>query len=117
MMLEIAIAATAHGHAGEYNERHLSATLSEAPFFVSAYHNSENSLSLALGARTEAQAGPVTLFCEGGVVTGYKAAPVVPLARCGGEVGRVRGFVFPDYKVGKGMKAGVGIEVILMRFE
>ena len=88
MLLELAFAATHHAMPGDFNERHLEARLSfENGAFATAYHNSEDELSLGVGYRVEHTLSQgVNLFGEAALVTGYDYAPVLPMLRGGIEI-------------------------------
>ena len=84
MDIILAIAASAHlGLAGDYNELHPSI---QARFdngvVAGAYYNSESAISTYVGLRGEWD----NWFLEGGAVTGYQNAKVLPYGRAGYEV-------------------------------
>ena len=84
MDIILAIAASAHlGLAGDYNEVHPSI---QARFdngvIAGAYYNSESAVSTYAGLRGEWG----DWFLEGGAVTGYQYAKVLPYGRAGYQV-------------------------------
>ena len=92
MILELAVAASNHITDGDYNERHLSARLSEGNFFGAVYNNSEDTVSFAVGYKKVFQ----NWFVEGALVTGYRYGPVIPMLRAGYEFKNLRFWVAPS---------------------
>ena len=84
MNIILALAASAHlGLAAEYNEVHPSI---QARFdngaIAGVYYNSESALSAYAGLRVESK----NWFFEGGLVTGYQYAKILPYGRAGYQV-------------------------------
>lgn len=91
-MIELILAATIHYLPGDWNERHPGIRYERAPFMAAAFHNSEGDLSLAAGLVGRHEIAPgVNLFGELAIVTGYEAAPIVPMVRAGLEAGAHHG--------------------------
>lgn len=116
-MIELILAATIHYLPGDWNERHPGIRYERAPFMAAAFHNSEGDLSLAAGLVGRHEIAPgVNLFGELAIVTGYEAAPIVPMVRAGLEAGRTRFFVAPAAKADGKFGALIGAELIIARW-
>lgn len=118
--LEISVAATTHALPGDFNERHL--TVSQplgGGVFATAFHNSEDRLSLGLGKRFSTElSGSVDGFCDLALVTGYDYAAVLPFARCGFEVyDKSRLWVAPAATPEGEIGVVFGLELLLFRSE
>ena len=116
MALEISIAATNHTIPGDFNEVHLTARQDFGNAFVTAFHNSEDALSLGVGYTFERELTPrLDGFCDLALVTGYEYASVLPMARCGVEVyGRSRLWIAPAATPEGDIGAVFGAELILL---
>jgi len=81
MDIILAIATTLHlGLAGDYNEVHPSIQLrADNGLIAGLYHNSEDTLSVYTGYRSEWE----KFFLELGVVAGYEHADIMPYGRVG----------------------------------
>lgn len=118
-MLEILLALTEHGVPGDFNEVHpaLRYEFESAPLMGTLYKNSEGSLSMGGGLfGRHALTDNLGLFGELGLVTGYDAAPIMPMARGGLEIGdRFRVFGFPAVTKDD-IGLGLGFETVLGRW-
>jgi hypothetical protein len=95
MDLTFAIAVSAHlGLAGDYGVLHPHVRLEQGRVVAGAYLNSESRLSLYAALRAED--GP--WWIEGGAVTGYLSAPVLPFVRAGRDFDGWSLFVAPGYE-------------------
>ena len=103
------LALSIHALPGDYQSIHPGAAVQCDRFIAGAYYNSENRMSAFAGVEW-----PLTerLFLEAGLVTGYDAHPVLPLARLSYAVSdHMRWFVAPA-ATAKGEPGAVfGIEV------
>ena len=81
MDIILALATTLHlGLAGDYNEVHPSIQLrADNGLIAGLYHNSEDTLSVYTGYRSEWE----KFFLELGVVAGYEHADIMPYGRVG----------------------------------
>lgn len=113
---EIGVTRTFHSQPGDWNEVHPSVRHENGHLMAAAYHNSEGRLSFAVGAVARRDVGPVSAFCEGGLVTGYSRAPVMPMARCAADYGVLRVSVFPEIKNEGGLSFGLGVGTTVMEF-
>ncbi|NNU81340.1 hypothetical protein HMH01_12920 [Halovulum dunhuangense] len=78
---------------------------------IGAYLNSQDRIALAAGVNID---GPGLTFVQAGVVTGYRFAPVVPMARVGLEYEHASGFggrifAFPSASDDE-LELGIGVE-------
>lgn len=90
--MEIGVALTQHHLPGDWNEVHPYIRHEERGWFLGAFLNSEDRISVGVGKKFFISN---SLFGEFGVATGYDVSALVPMLRVGLETGRVRAFVMP----------------------
>jgi hypothetical protein len=105
--LAFSVALSAHFPAGDWNSVHPHIRYGD-DWAVGVYYNSESTLSAYVSYTWEFD----NWFIEGGAVTGYSGAPVLPYLRAGYDAGNVQYFVAPALMDGKpGLVFGVEIKV------
>jgi len=113
MMLELAFAVSNHMTEGDFNEQHLNLKLREGNYFATAYHNSEDSLSLGVGY-TFGAINSSGLFLDAAVVSGYDYGPVLPMIRGGYDTGKnVRFWAAPSVTPEGDVFGIIGLEVYI----
>ena len=95
MILELAFAVSNHMTEGDFNEQHLNLKLRGGNYFATAYHNSEDNLSLGVGY-TFGAINDSGLFLDAAIVSGYKYGPVLPMIRGGYDTGNLRLWAAPS---------------------
>ena len=113
-MISLCLALTTHiAIGGGWNEVHPCVRYEQDGWTVGAFLNSEDAVS-AYASHTW-QDGP--WFIEGGLVTGYSAAAVLPMIRAGFDIAKgVRLFVTPAYDTfSDQFGAALGIELSIGR--
>ena len=92
MDLLVGMALSYHlGFENEYNSIHPHIRLQHEHFITGVYYNSESNASAYAGVEYNLN----NFFVEGGAVTGYTTAPVVPFARMGYKFNDISVFIAP----------------------
>ena len=96
---------------GTYNTVHPHVRLQQEHFITGVYYNSESNVSTYAGIQYDWN----NLFVEGGAVTGYSEADVIPFARAGYKLGDISMFVAPGIETIDGttkILPVIGIEIL-----
>ena len=96
---------------GTYNNIHPHIRLRQEHFIAGVYYNSESNASAYAGIQYDWN----NFFVEGGAVTGYIEADVIPFARAGYKLGNISVFVAPGIETLNGtsqVRPVVGIEIM-----
>jgi len=107
MNISAALALSAHLLPGDWNAVHPAIRAEHGPVIAGAYLNSERRVSAFLGLT-----GGTDCWWEVGVVTGYTAGTVLPMARAGCKIqSGLHLFVAPAATVTGDAGAVLGIEI------